>query len=128
MRGIWKDGFKKFSRDANVHWRGIEGRTSFNTKWDGWNTCGSGSKKAYGRIHSKEVRRTFKKELPELLEEAYWEIDQLLWEDSWFEPEDLLAEIGLQEAEPSHYDYLYDDYLDWQDIYGDFPVDSCMNF
>jgi len=80
MRGIWKDGHRNFSRDANVRWRGIEGRTTHQGEWDGWCTCGTGTKKFYGREHNKSVRNAFKAELPELLEDAHWELVEQ-WEE-----------------------------------------------
>lgn len=125
MRGTWKDGRRKFSRDANVHWRGIDGRTSFKAEWDDWDTCGAGTKDLYGRIHNKEVRRAFKKSLPGLLDEAQYELSNPM-DDSWFEPEDLLNELGLQKAHYDAFDPDYDD-IDWQDVY-DYPIESCMNF
>ncbi len=62
MKGRWRDGLKKFCRDNNVHWRGIEGRqqNSEGSGYDDWNLCGKTSKKFWKRqVHKAQRREAF---------------------------------------------------------------------
>lgn len=127
MKARWRDGLKKFCRDNNVHFRGMDGRllNSDSSGFDSWVTCGKSSKKYWGRQVHKSQRRIVKAELRDtkFLADVYWELYDLGWEDyssdyldepeyfSFYDPfwEDVPHDIDNLEPNIDNEGSVYDD-------------------
>lgn len=102
MKGRWRDGLRKFCRDNNVSQRGELGRWASSRVpgiYDDEIVPSKGaSRKAAKKETHKKLRQVLKAELRDIkfLADVYWELNSMNWEDSWFECEDVLEELGLR--------------------------------
>lgn len=102
MKGRWRDGLRKFCRDNNVSQRGELGRWASSRVpgiYDDEIVPSKGaSRKAAKKETHKKLRQALKAELRDVkfLADVYWELNSMNWEDSWFEREDVLEELGLR--------------------------------